>query len=137
MCEPMQSSVDNKGATGKGKKLLIVEDDPAIRETLAELLEIEGYSVDIAANGQEAMKYLLSASLLPDLIILDLMMPVMDGYQFRNEQKKLNHLASIPTIIMTADGKIADKQKSTNSSAYLKKPLDFNAVMETVKQYCG
>lgn len=69
------------------KQILVVEDDTSIRELLVELLESEGYVVSSAVNGLEGIKYLQSQQ-TPDLILIDLMMPVMDGYSFRSEQLK-------------------------------------------------
>ena len=69
------------------KRILVVEDDTSIRELLVELLESEGYGVASAVNGLEALKYLQSNE-NPDLILIDLMMPVMDGYAFRTGEEK-------------------------------------------------
>src|ERR1044071_1184503 len=75
--------------------ILVVEDDSAIREVLTDVLESEGYQVLNAANGREAIQ-LLRSSTLPCLILLDLMMPVMNGWQFRDEQRQDPLLAPVP-----------------------------------------
>jgi CheY-like chemotaxis protein len=82
-------------------KVLIVDDDRDIREVLGELLTDEGFDIEAAWNGAEAMKR-LQAGLRPNVIILDLMMPVMDGLAFRAEQKQNPELADIPVIGVTA-----------------------------------
>lgn len=119
----------------KSKKILIVEDDRDIAENLQELLECEGYRVHLASNGQEALNQLRSESELPSLIILDLMMPVMDGSQFRQEQEKDLKLAGIPVVIMTADGNIAAKKAKVSAKVHLRKPLDVDVVLDAIKQF--
>lgn len=83
------------------KNILVVDDDLDIRIALSELLEDEGYTVGTAANGFEALTYLREHP-LTFLVLLDLMMPMMDGFQFRAEQKNNPKIASIPVIVMTA-----------------------------------
>src|SRR5713226_6627597 len=89
------------GALGE-RRLLVVEDDWELRSSLSDLLRRDGYDVADAANGSEALDYLKSSP-APDLILLDLMMPVKDGWQFRIEQKKDPTIASIPVLAMSAD----------------------------------
>ena len=90
-------------------RILIVEDAIDIRQLLQQLFELEGYTVDVASNGMEALTLLQSQSELPRVILLDLMMPVMDGFQFRELQVKDPRLASIPVLLMTADANIVTK----------------------------
>ena len=87
---------------GPRPKVLIIDEDRDIREVLGEILTEEGYIIEAAWNGAEAMKRLL-AGFRPNVIILDLMMPVMDGHAFRAEQKQNPELANIPVIGVTAD----------------------------------
>jgi CheY-like chemotaxis protein len=93
------------GGTARPKasrmSVMIVDDDRDIREALGELLREEGYVIEAAWNGLEALKR-LHAGFRPNLIILDLMMPVMDGFAFRAEQKQHPDLADIPVIGVTA-----------------------------------
>ena len=117
------------------ERILIVEDDTPIRESLQELLEDEGYLVEATANGQEALDRLHALPALPDLILLDLMMPVKDGFQFREEQRQDPALALIPIVIMSADGNTQTKLKQIDAFSYLKKPVDVDAVLEAVKRY--
>ena len=106
--------------------VLIVDDDRDIRENLGELLRDEGFAVEAAWNGAEAMKR-LQAGFRPDLIILDLMMPVMDGVTFRQRLKESNGLGSIPVIGLTAFPTIPVDFKC------LTKPLRFERLMQHIR----
>jgi CheY-like chemotaxis protein len=117
-------------------QILVVEDDKDICRNLKKLLESEGYTVSCAGNGQEALDFLHGADRLPRLIILDLMMPIMDGFQFRDAQDKVARLASIPVIIMTADGHVDEKKMRTRATAALRKPADVDTILNTIKAVC-
>lgn len=109
---------------------MVVDDDPDIRETLAELLEDEGFDVVTAANGAEALEVLASGP-LPRVILLDMMMPVMDGFEFRLAQKMAEELAPIPVVIITAG---ADpRSRNLDAAAVLRKPLDVSRLLETIR----
>jgi|RhiMethySRZTD1v2_1073278.scaffolds.fasta_scaffold14987_3 CheY-like chemotaxis protein len=110
-------------APGMTLKILIVDDDVDIRELLAELLESRGFDVITAANGLEAIDLLKSMAAPPSIILLDLMMPVMDGYAFLEERKKVAVLASIPVAIITA-GHGVDRNQLGSAGAVVKKPID-------------
>ncbi|MGE0525950.1 MAG: response regulator [Bdellovibrionales bacterium] len=115
------------------RRILIVEDASDIRFLLAELLDSEGYVTASVANGQEAIDYLVKSSDLPDLILLDLMMPKMDGYQFRQAQKGNSRIADIPVVIMTADGDIQSKAGELTAKGMLKKPFsDIDDILRTI-----
>ncbi|MFL6646633.1 MAG: response regulator, partial [Sulfurifustaceae bacterium] len=86
----------------KVETVLVIEDDADIRGCVVEALEGEGYTVVTAENGQEGIDSLRNAARLPDLIILDLMMPVKDGVEFRMEQQAEPRWKDIPVIVMTA-----------------------------------
>jgi CheY-like chemotaxis protein len=116
------------------KRILVVEDDTSIRELLVELLESEGYSVASAVNGLEGLKYLQSEG-NPDLILIDLMMPVMDGYSFRTEQLKNNIWSKIPTVVMSAEANAKEKMKNFNITAFLSKPVELETILKTVARY--
>jgi signal transduction histidine kinase len=111
-----------EAAFSTGLRLLLVEDDPSIRETLAEMLEDEGYAVTTATNGREALD-LLHQGIPPDVIVLDLMMPVMDGWEFRVAQRADPMLAAIPLLAMSAD--LSAKARAIAADAYVRKPIDF------------
>lgn len=118
------------------KQILVVEDDESIRSSLQSLLEMEGYSVQSASNGAEALK-ILENSGKPDLILLDLMMPVMDGFEFREKMDRLPEMARVPVVVMSADGNISTKKARVKAVDYLKKPVDINVLLERVERFAG
>lgn len=103
-------------------RILLVEDDSSLRDTLADVLSDEGFEVAAAANGQEALERLASSH--PDLIVLDLVMPVMDGWAFREQQRKSPDLAAIPTVVLSASHP-ADRTglHALGAEAVLSKPV--------------
>ncbi|HEX3698572.1 MAG TPA: response regulator [Polyangia bacterium] len=109
-----------------GTRALLVEDDSAIRDVLGQMLSDEGLQLSSFRNGQDALTH-LKVSSPPDVILLDLMMPVMDGWQFRVEQKKDPLLAGIPVVAMSADG--SAKAQAIDADAYVKKPIDFSELL--------
>jgi signal transduction histidine kinase len=111
------------------RTLLVVEDDDDIRDTLVSLLSMEGFRVAGCSNGHEALEWLRSSP-KPDLILLDLRMPVMDGWQFRVAQKSDPQLASIPAIALSADS--TAKAAAIDAEAYLKKPVDYDTLLDTI-----
>ena len=119
--------------TAVARPVLIVEDDADLREMMAQLLALEGFGATTAANGLEALEY-LERGAKPDVILLDLMMPVMDGWEFRRQQQSDPALAGVPVIILSA----LDQRRAAevNAAAVLKKPLDFDRLLELVRQYC-
>jgi CheY-like chemotaxis protein len=118
-----------------GGHILIVEDYREVRESLAELLELEGYRVAVAANGQEALDHLLGGQ-LPRLILLDLMMPVMNGWEFRRRQKRDPSLASVPVVAVTGAVELAEPAVSIDAVGYLGKPVDVGMLLDLVKLHC-
>jgi signal transduction histidine kinase len=109
--------------------LLVVEDDVDIREALDGLLSMEGFRVKGCSNGREALDW-LRCTTKPDLILLDLMMPVMDGWQFRVAQKDDPELAAIPVLALSADA--TAKAAAIDADAYLKKPVDYETLIDTI-----
>jgi DNA-binding SARP family transcriptional activator len=116
-------------------RILVIDDDAASRETMAELLAAEGYSVACAANGWEALNH-LRRSLLPHVILLDLMMPVMDGWEFRRQQLRDSALAAIPVIVLSFLVDISQDASAPGSISYLPKPVDFGRLITLVASYC-
>ena len=112
-----------------GRSLLVVEDDADIREALDGLLSMEGFRVAGCSNGREALDW-LRASPKPDIILLDLMMPIMDGWQFRVAQKDDPELATIPVLALSADS--TAKAAAIDAEAYLKKPVDYDTLIATI-----
>jgi CheY-like chemotaxis protein len=117
---------------GAGRNVLVVEDDADIREALAVTLQSGGYQVGAAANGKEALEQLRRGP-QADLIVLDLMMPVMDGWQFRKEQQHDPRLAAIPVVIVSADGSVQQKASAIGAEGYVKKPVDPQVLLKTVE----
>jgi CheY-like chemotaxis protein len=124
------SAVDEQPA----RDVMVVEDDFSIRETLRELLEDEGYRVSWAANGSEALTR-LKAGVAPKVILLDLMMPVMDGWEFRSELRRDPTLADIPVVVISADHALEDKVAALQVDAVLAKPFPLRALLDTVRRY--
>jgi signal transduction histidine kinase len=119
-----------EAAYSTGLRLMLVEDDPSIRDTLAEMLEDEGYAVTTATNGREALDT-LHQGIPPDVILLDLMMPVMDGWEFRVEQRADPMLAAIPLLAMSAD--LSAKARAIAADAYVRKPIDFPELLRLLQ----
>lgn len=119
------------------KPILVVDDDPDIRDSIASALEIEGYSVLMAENGQAALDLLLSfqdKEDLPRCIMLDLMMPVMTGEEFLSEIKdKHEDLRHIPIVVASANGSLL--QNKLPAKEVLKKPIDINDLYRIAEQY--
>ena len=115
--------------------VLIVEDDRDVRDSLIEVLEDEGVYVASASNGAEAIGFLREAIILPRLILLDLMMPVMDGRQFRVAQLKDPKWAVVPVVVMTATGDFKEESKRLNVSGAIRKPLDLLQLFDVVGRY--
>lgn len=113
------------------KKILVVEDDPSLLELEKSILEDE-YEVDTAENGEIALQQVKKSK--PDLIVLDLMMPVMDGYQFCEELKKLEEYARIPIVMVTAKNRREDMEEGylTGAQAYIFKPFTSKDLLQVV-----
>jgi len=113
---------------------MIVEDDRDTREMLGRFLELEGFAVQSAANGDLALQALHSDA-KPCVILLDLMMPVMNGWQFREAQKQDPDLASIPVVVITAAGP-RQEIPPISADGWLSKPVDFDRLLETIAPLC-
>ncbi|HXW85585.1 MAG TPA: response regulator [Candidatus Binataceae bacterium] len=114
---------------GVSAQILVVEDEMDARSALVDILELSGFSAAPVSNGKEALHY-LRTSIRPSLIILDLMMPEMDGWQFRAEQKKDAGLAAVPVVVITAfGGAIID------ANEILVKPVDVDRLLNIVSRY--
>ncbi|HEY0093927.1 MAG TPA: response regulator [Archangium sp.] len=108
-------------------KLLIVDDEVAILEALTDILSVEGYEVATAANGAEGLKR--AGEDRPDLILLDLMMPVMDGQEMLRRIKESPELRSIPVVVMSA-GRVTKAE--LQGSRFLAKPFELDDLLDTV-----
>ena len=115
--------------------ILIVEDDEDLRDSLAELFEERGYAVVAAQNGQDALNRLV-AGLVPCLILLDLMLPIVSGWEFRNQQLADPRFAQIPIIILSGIHNLRSEAQRLQAVAFVPKPLDFDRLFKAIDQYC-
>jgi len=120
-----------------GGSILVVEDDPGMREALVALLEHEGYPTESVDDGHQALARLRERGATPSLVVLDLMLPVMDGFEFRVQQLQDPTLASIPVIVVSGGGDLDRKAGPLRADAYLAKPLDINALLALVAARLG
>jgi CheY-like chemotaxis protein len=116
--------------------IFVVDDDEGIRESLADVLQDEGYVVVTAIDGQDALDKLRAHQPMPCVILLDLMMPVMSGQQFYAEQQRDPALASIPVVILSADTNLKQKAASLGGE-YLQKPVQLERILDAVDRLCA
>ncbi len=114
--------------------VLVIEDDDMVREALADVITDEGYKVATARNGREALDK-LRWGLNPALILLDMQMPLMTGWDFRAEQKLDPALEHIPVVAMTAGRRWKDED--SDCEARLAKPISRDTLLEILRRYCG
>jgi CheY-like chemotaxis protein len=114
--------------------VFVVEDDNDTRDMLGRFLELEGFEVELACNGQQALER-LNEGVQPCVILLDLMMPVMDGWQFRRQQVQRPDFATIPVIVVSAAGR--ERLGEIDADGFLSKRVDLELLLERVSQYCS
>jgi two-component system, chemotaxis family, chemotaxis protein CheY len=114
--------------------ILLVEDDFEVREALAETLRDEGYCVDCAIDGEQALDYLRSRG-KPGLILLDLMMPRMSGSEFRMVQKVDPQLCDVPVVLLSADGRMEEKARALETHGAIRKPIDLDELLSTIQRF--
>ncbi len=114
-----------------GKSIMIVEDDADVRETMAEVLESEGFDVHTAREGEEALS-LLQTGIRPEVILLDLMMPGMNGWQLRSELERRGDLAAIPIVVVSAMDPGPDRAGEKPVAGFLKKPFNLSSLLAAV-----
>lgn len=115
--------------------ILIVDDDARTRDGMRRLLELDGYAVQTAANGREALR-LLFAGMRPCVIVMDMTMPVMNGFEFRQEQLQHAAIADIPFIAYSAVIDVARHGQHLRAAAYLEKPIEFQHMLAIIRQHC-
>ncbi len=115
------------------QSVLVVEDDEDIRTAMVDILESEGYHAVSATNGKEALE-LLKTTTKPCLVLLDMMMPIMNGREFLDTIMEDSYLAPIPVLVVSA---IADKADTEGAVGFLKKPVDIDMVLKMVDRYCN
>jgi CheY-like chemotaxis protein len=114
--------------------VLVVDDNEDIRMTIRDVLEDQGFTVACAGNGREALEMLISGQSKPALILLDLTMPEMDGWTFRQEQQKVPRLAQIPVVLFSGHHDAARAAQSLNAAALMTKPLRLEGLVTLVEQ---
>jgi CheY-like chemotaxis protein len=117
--------------------VLVVDDDAGCREFLGEFLSLLGYKVETANDGLEALEHLAEPHAPPCVIVLDLMMPVMSGWEFRREQARDARLASIPVVLVS--GVVSDlghEAETAQVKDFVKKPFNLNALAAAVGRHC-
>ena len=124
-------------APGCGRTVLIVEDDADTRLALAEVLRDVNYRPLHAANGSAALEELRAATTAPCVILLDVMMPIMDGKQFRAELQKDPALSEIPVVVLSAHADLDSAAQQMQAAGFLRKPVELSALLATVEQFCG
>jgi CheY-like chemotaxis protein len=115
--------------------VLIVEDDHDLRDDLAFILRAKGYSVIAAENGSIALAKLKASR--PDIVLLDLMMPVMNGWELRTKMLEDPALRQLPTVILTGVASPHETVKAMQASGYLAKPFDTSKLLETIERFCA
>jgi CheY-like chemotaxis protein len=126
---------DDLSALKDHKSILVVEDNADVRGALAALLEGEGYSVVEAEHGLAALKQLRGSAAFC-LILLDLFMPTMNGWEFRAEQMRDPGLAGIPVIVITADAAARRNAEALGVAECMTKPVDFERLLALVAEHC-
>jgi two-component system chemotaxis response regulator CheY len=121
----------NMVAAERPSSVLVVDDDPDILEALAEILEAEGFEVWRAKNGREALDRLNPR--LPDLILLDLMMPVMDGWEFSQKLREKEDARKLPIIVLSADRNVGPKAREIGAIGHLAKPFELTDLLQMVR----
>jgi CheY-like chemotaxis protein len=114
--------------------ILIVEDDFDVRESLSEALRDEGYAVECAVDGEQALEHLRNGG-RPGLILLDLMMPRMSGSEFRMLQKVDPQLRHLPVVLLSADGAMEEKAKALETDGALRKPIDLEQLLAVIESF--
>ncbi|MDZ4662740.1 MAG: response regulator [Pseudomonadota bacterium] len=115
-------------------RALIIEDDFDIQYLLKSILESENFLVEVASDGKSGLQKLNNGAVLPDVILLDLMMPIMDGRAFRKAQRKIDNLATIPTIVMTAGREDQSLKDELCVFGFMQKPVDIEVLLGIVNR---
>jgi len=116
--------------------ILIVDDDQDTGEAMSELLTQQGFDVALATDGQRALETLRHADTLPDVILLDLMMPVMNGWQFRKAQLDDPQLAAVPVIVLTASWASDSQLSQLKAAALFRKPVNADTLVRKINSIC-
>ena len=115
-------------------RVLVVEDDADLREMMAQILTLEGFETDTATDGADALTHLQRADPHPHVILLDMMMPRMDGWTFVRRQAQTPAIADIPVVVVSAAP--GEQLRGVRAAAILQKPLNFDELITTVRTHC-
>jgi two-component system chemotaxis response regulator CheY len=121
----------------RGPCVLVVEDESTARELLCDSLVDAGCAAIGVADGREAVAYLEQHSEPPCVILLDLMMPGMNGWKFREWQRANADHAAVPVVLLSAVRNLADEARKLGVAGYLEKPLKFSSLLASVARHCG
>jgi CheY-like chemotaxis protein len=124
-------------SSGCARTVLIVEDDPDIRSAIVEVLADDNYRALEASNGADALDELRTAAPQPCVILLDVMMPVMDGKEFRRQQNGDESLRGIPVVVLSAHADATTYAEQMQAAGFLKKPVDLRTLLQTIEQFCA
>jgi len=115
--------------------VMVIEDDDDIRDDLAFLIHADGHDVVTASDGAEALAKLAEVA-KPCIILLDLMMPVMDGWEFRERVREIGDLDDVPIVLVSGVAEIKDAARKLDAADYLAKPVDLDKLAEIVDAHC-
>ena len=114
------------------KLVLVVDDNRAVRDTTAALLELEGYAVTVAANGREALDFLNTAG-VPFAILLDLRMPILNGWEFHTQLRQTPSLAEVPIILISAEGDLPTIARELGVAGHFRKPFVIDQLIDSLR----
>ena len=117
-----------------GRNILVIEDEPAIQQMIKDVLELQGYLVFTASDGREGIDKLRAIQPEPCVVLLDLMMPGTNGWQFLDMQRSDSKLANIPVVVCSA---YEESAKSVSPSGYVPKPIQLPSLLGAVKAFCA
>ncbi len=130
----MQAQAQSSSAGLDVIDVLVVDDDRDVRETMLQILQEEGFAIATAVHGEEALTLLRGGS-VPRLILLDLVMPVMDGRELIGHLQKDTSLSSIPVVIISSSQNARKESTALGSAGYLAKPIDLHLLIESVRRW--
>ena len=117
--------------------VLLVEDDPDMRESMESVLAYAGHSITAVADGVEALSWLAGDHPHPCVIVLDLMMPGMNGFELRSRLRADQLLSLIPVVVLTGAGPLADRKGYELQAEILRKPIDLRDLLEAIHRHCA
>jgi len=115
--------------------VLVIDDNEELCEVVGDFLSLKGYDVRCAVNGDDGLRSLTNSDVRPEVILLDLQMPVMDGWGFLLELHKLPELSGIPVVVMSAYPDVAEKAKKLGAAAVVRKPVEPQALLRIVDRF--